>query len=178
MKFLRSFIILLMAAAAVSVVSCKDKEDDSSTKEYLTGNISFDFPAYVQYGDVIHVVPSAVYKGSEKTDSLVAYRWVDPFTGVADTLRKEGEPAGKTKEFDFTMSKDTLGNFTLIVSAWADGYYEKTTSAAFTAVNCTFAFNGDGVSGAVTLPPGLSGAFLWRGRETPLSPGMNEIAEH
>ena len=40
------------------------------------------------------------------------------------------------------------------------------------------AFNGDGVSGAVTLPPGLSGAFLWRGRETPLSPGMNEIAEH
>ena len=138
MKFLRSFIILLMAAAAVSLVSCKDDDDSSSsTKEYLTGNIIFDFPAYVQYGDIIHVVPSAVYKGSEKTDSLVAYRWVDPFSGVADTLRKEGDPAGKTKEFDFTMSKDTLGNFSLIVSAWADGYYEKTTSAAFTAVNPT-----------------------------------------
>lgn len=126
-----------MALAAVTFVSCKDDDDDSSTKEYLSGNITFDFPAYVQYGDVIHVSPTGAYKGGDQADTLIAYSWTDPITGITDTLRLESDPADKSKEFDFTVSKDTLDNLSLTVSAWADGYYTKTTTASFTVVNPT-----------------------------------------
>ncbi len=33
----------------------------------------------------------------------------------------------------------------------------------------------DGVSGSVTLPPGLSGMFVWKGQAHPLAPGANVI---
>lgn len=126
-----------MAFAAVSILSCKDKEDDSSSKEYLKGTLTFDFPSYVKTGDVIHVVPTGVYKGDNKADSLICYSWKNPITGITDTLRLESDPAGKSKEFDFVISKDTLDNFTITVSAWADGYYAKTATATFTTVNQT-----------------------------------------
>ena len=137
MKFLRFLTIICLTLAAVSLVSCKDDDDDSSTRVYLSGNITFTFPAYVQYGDVIHVAPTGAYKGDDPADSLLAYSWTDPITGITDTLRLEGEPAGKSKEFDFVVSKDSLDNFTLTVTAWAEGYYTKTTSVAFTVVNPT-----------------------------------------
>lgn len=137
MKFLRCFTILCMAVAAVFLVSCKDKEESSSSKDYLTGTLTFSFPSFVKYGDVIHVEPYGVYKDENKTDSLVAYRWVDPFTGKADTLRYENDPASKGKSFDFAISKDSLATFSMIVSAWADGYYEKTANVTFTVVDPT-----------------------------------------
>lgn len=137
MKFFRFLTIISMVVAAVVFASCKDDDDDSSTKSYLSGNITFDFPAYVQYGDVIHVVPTGVYRGDDKADTLLAFSWTNPITGITDTLRLEGEPAGKTKEFDFTVTKDTLDNLTLTVSAWADGYYTKTATAGFVVVNPT-----------------------------------------
>lgn len=126
-----------MAVAAVFLVSCKDKEESSSSKDYLTGTLTFSFPSYVKYGDIIHVEPYGVYKDKSKTDSLVAYRWVDPFTGKADTLRYENDPASKGKSFDFAVSKDSLATFSMIVSAWADGYYEKTANVTFTVVDPT-----------------------------------------
>ena len=43
------------------------------------------------------------------------------------------------------------------------------------AVELDLHFDGDGVSGAVTLPPGLPGTFRWRGRAISLASGRNEI---
>ena len=42
---------------------------------------------------------------------------------------------------------------------------------------CTgFAFDGNGgVSGTVELPDGVTGEFVWQGRSTPLSPGINRV---
>ena len=37
-------------------------------------------------------------------------------------------------------------------------------------------FDGERAAGTVTLPPGLSGTFRWRGRDLPLRPGVNDIA--
>ena len=119
--------------AALVLVSCK-KDDDTTTKEYLNGSISFDFPSYVYYGDVIHVVPTGVYREDE-ADTLLAFSWTNPLTGKIDTLRHEGDPASVSKEFDFTISKDSLASFTITVSAWADGYYTKTATASFIIVN-------------------------------------------
>ncbi len=124
-----------MAFVALSSVSCKDKDEDASTKEYLTGSITFPFPSYLQKGDAVHVVPTGVYRGEDKLDTLLAFSWTDPITGITDTLRLENDPAGKGKEFDFVVSKDTLGSFSLVVSAWAEGYYVKSATASFTIVN-------------------------------------------
>lgn len=135
MKYLRFLTIFCLTAVLAFSVSCKKDDDDSNTKQYLSGTIEFDFPSYVRYGDVIHVSPTGVYKGDDKADSLVGYRWVNPFTEKTDTLRRESDPASKGKEFDFVISKDSLATFTLILSAWADGYYEKTANATFTIVN-------------------------------------------
>jgi alpha-L-rhamnosidase len=36
-----------------------------------------------------------------------------------------------------------------------------------------FERNGDALTGTVTLPPGLQGIFVWRGKEQPLQGGVN-----
>ena len=36
-------------------------------------------------------------------------------------------------------------------------------------------FRGNGVSGTVTLPEGLSGTFVWKGQEIPLRPGKQKV---
>ena len=138
MKYFRISTIFFLAVAAAFAMSCKkDDGGSSSTKEPLSGTIKYDFPSYVKYGDVIHVEPWGAYKGDDKADSLLAYSWTDPLTGKVDTLRLEGDPAGKGKAFDFVVSADTLGVFSLSVSAWADGYSVKTATASFTVVNPT-----------------------------------------
>ena len=40
-----------------------------------------------------------------------------------------------------------------------------------------FERSGCGVMGSVTLPPGLQGVFLWRGKEQPLRGGVNRIEQ-
>ncbi len=135
MKFLRHSAIFFLAVLAVASISCKKDDDDDSTKKYLSGTISIDFPSYLKYGDVVHVVPTGVYKGDDKTDTLLAFSWTNPLTGIIDTLRYESDPASKSKEFDFTVTKDSLATLSLTVSAWADGYYVKTTTVSFTIVN-------------------------------------------
>ena len=120
MKYFRISTIIFLAVAAAFAMSCKkDGGGSSSTKEPLSGTIKYDFPSYVKYGDVIHVEPWGAYKGDDKADSLLAYSWTDPLTGKVDTLRLEGDPAGKGKAFDFVVSADTLGVFSLSVSAWS-----------------------------------------------------------
>lgn len=42
-------------------------------------------------------------------------------------------------------------------------------------VETDFTFNGNAVAGTVVLPEGVSGTFVWRGKESPLQPGSNRI---
>ena len=134
MKFLRYFGIIAMVFAAVVVVSCKKDKDDEEEKEYLNGTIKIDFPKYVTCGDIIHVVPTGVY-AKDESDTLLAFSWYNPITNITDTIRLESDPASKTAEFDFKVSADTTGSFTMVVSAWAEGYYVKTTNVSFTVVD-------------------------------------------
>lgn len=137
MKHLRIYTIFFLAVAIVAASSCKKDDDKTTSKDYLTGSIVLDFPSYVRYGDVVHVKPYGVYKGEDKTDSLVAIKWTDPLTGIIDTIRFESDPVGKGRDFYFTVSKDTLATFSLRVTAWAEGYYEKTSTASFMIVDPT-----------------------------------------
>ena len=45
------------------------------------------------------------------------------------------------------------------------------------SVECDLSFTEGGVAGTVTLPKGIGGVFVWRGRETLLAPGRNDIYE-
>ena len=45
------------------------------------------------------------------------------------------------------------------------------------SVECDLSFTEGGVAGTVTLPNGIGGVFVWRGRETLLAPGRNVIFE-
>ncbi len=134
MKFLRYFAIAALAVSAMAAVSCKKDKEDTETKEYLNGTLSIEVPAYLMKGDVVHVVPTGVYKEDE-ADTLLACSWYNPLTRVTDTLRLEDDPASKSKEFDFVVDVDTLGTYTLQAYVWADGYYVKSASASFTIVN-------------------------------------------
>lgn len=134
MKFLRYITATLLALAAVASVSCKKDDDDTETKEYLNGTVSYVMPSYVYHGDVLHIVPGGVYKEDE-SDTLLAVSWYNPLTLVTDTLRLESDPASVSKEFDFEITSDSLTLFTMLVSMWAEGYYVKTTNASFTIVD-------------------------------------------
>ena len=138
MKLLRYIIIAGLVICSVAAVSCKkDKKGSTSTKAYLSGGFSLDIPSYVNRGDVFHIDPYGVYMG-ETADSLVGYRWTDPFTSKSDTLRYEDEPASVGKAFDFVIPDDAdLKTFTLSVAAFAEGYYDKNATATFTVVDST-----------------------------------------
>ncbi|MFO7937902.1 MAG: alpha-L-rhamnosidase C-terminal domain-containing protein [Kiritimatiellia bacterium] len=46
-------------------------------------------------------------------------------------------------------------------------------------IETDFEFDGNGgISGKVTLPPGLSGEFVWHGRSAPLKAGRQDISSH
>ena len=135
MKFLRYITIACLVLSAVASVSCKKDKKSDSTKSYLYGSIKLDIPSYVYRGDVYHVNPYGVYK-TEAADSLVGYRWTSPFTSKSDTLRFEGEPAEKGKDFDFVIDPGCeLKAYTLTVAAFADGYYDTPATANFAVVD-------------------------------------------
>ncbi len=126
--------ILILGAALACLASCKDDEDD--TGNYLSGAlVTKGMPLYVKYGETYHIQNYGLYKGDDKADSLVGYRWYNPFTKVTDTLRFESDPASVRPDFDFTVSKDTLATFTITVTGWAEDYYSSSSSASFTIVN-------------------------------------------
>ena len=138
-RFFKYFLLAGLAVFAAAV-SCKKDDDDSDTKLYLGGTLEYDFPGYVQYGQVIHVAPTGVYRpnssdASDKTDTLLTWIWTNPFTEEADTLRRETDPDTVGKAFDFTVDLDTLGDFTMKVTVAATDYYSKVLSRAFTIVD-------------------------------------------
>jgi len=134
MKFWR-FSILFLAVSLIAAVSCKKDDDDEESSEYLSGSLVYDMPMYVKYGDVIHIEPSGVYRGTDKDDYMLSYSWYNPITAVTDTIRLETDASSVSKDFDFPIDKDTLATLSMTVRVWADGYYAKSTSKSFTVVD-------------------------------------------
>lgn len=142
MKLLRFALVALMAFSSFGFSSCCKDDEDETEKDYLNGTLTIAMPLYVKYGDVIHIDPTGAYR-SDENDTLFYYSWYNPFTGKTDTLRKEGDPVTKRKDFDFVVSKDTVASFTVSVYCWADGYYNKSATQTFQVVKPGF---GDGTS--------------------------------
>ena len=143
MKLNRYFFVLLAAAALFA--GCK--KDDEDTKPSLWGPVTFNsIPAYVQKGDSFHIVASGAYRKS-KADTLVGYYIYDPIADKYDTLRYEGQTG--PAEGDFVIKKDSLSSFTLMVYAYAKGYYGTSSTAKFAVVNPSL----DTLKGSLTGHP-------------------------
>ena len=135
MKFLRYITIGCLVLATLANVSCKkDDDDDTTIKNYFSGTLSYSMPKYVYEGDVIHIAPTGIYMEDE-ADTLYGFKWTNPFTSEIDTLRLEGDDASVSKEFDLTIDTNELGSYILSVSAFADGYYDKTVTSTFVIVD-------------------------------------------
>lgn len=134
MRIFRYAICALMLVPFFSLSSCKKDDDDADDKLYLNGTLSIEVPAFLKYGDVVHVIPTGVYRNDE-SDTLLFYSWKNPITGKLDTLRKEGDDESAGKEFDFEVTVDTTCSYSLTAYCWADGYYTKSATASFTVVH-------------------------------------------
>ena len=130
------FYALICLAAVLLAAGCKKKEKETPT---LSGEIEFvRIPAFVKTGDSFHIKVSGAYRKDGST--LVGYRYYDPLTNKYDTLRLENEEG--PAEFDYVISKDTVGAFSLSIYAFADGYYGINQYSRFEVVDSSFGEGG------------------------------------
>ena len=115
---------LLVLAAAMCVLSCKNKEEE--TLPSLDGSPAFRLDPYYKLGDRIDITPGTV---NAKEGVEVRYAWkISSLMDSADTSEFEDG------RFSFVFDKDTTGSFTVSCTAFADGYYSSTGTAGITLV--------------------------------------------
>lgn len=125
-------IILLFAAGCVAFgsISCK-KEEEEETKDYLYGAIHFTVPTFVSAGDVITMTPD----GARHPDGgTLGYYWEISELDIKDTVRLEKDPATIPASYNFVVP-DTLIKFTIKCAAFAEGYYELSSTEYTTAIH-------------------------------------------
>ncbi|MBQ9548198.1 MAG: hypothetical protein IJV01_03445 [Bacteroidales bacterium] len=133
MRFRPCTALLTLALGAALCFSCKKEEEESSVNAF-SGTLTFNMPEYVAYGQVFHLVPGGVSR-TDDTPDQIGYSYEETLTGASGTLRAEADPLSKTAEFDFEISKDTVGTFTFTYYAFADGYAKRSAARTFYVVN-------------------------------------------
>ena len=118
MNFNRT-IIAVLAFCALSLVSCKKKEEETTSFTFL-GNIEIEeyIPSYVTPGQVIKMTPSGVRKDSSDPDTpVIKYSFLaQPFMTKRDT----------TDQWVYTIP-DSLCTIRLSIYASAAGYYSQSS---------------------------------------------------
>ncbi|MCI1640719.1 MAG: hypothetical protein LKI42_05535 [Bacteroidales bacterium] len=123
---------LALVVMALGVISCHSSDDDDSTSGYLDGTMSFDIPSYVSPGDVYKLVPTGIKHPDGKN---LGYYWIISETMDAnDTTKLESDGHDVDSSFTFTAPAD-LGDYTIKCAAFADGYYDSSSSATVTVVS-------------------------------------------
>lgn len=145
MKFFRLLSILSISILSVFSISCK-KEEEDETKEYLSGSISISFPSYVAPGATKSFkvdTMSTLYRGDDSS-TAIGYYFSDPTTGQKDTVIFDGgipNPDYPGGVFNFKAPKE-LGQYSLLVYGYSDGYYVSSATASFCVVDPRMDGNG------------------------------------
>ncbi len=115
------FVVCIMGMVTFSSCNKDDDEDDSTTKLSMTGNLSYSLPLYAKAGDTFEMVGGGII--SPSADS-VSYTWTSAHL-LADTTK------GTTCK---VIVPDSVGTFSLTLTAVADGYYTKSYTMNLTSV--------------------------------------------
>lgn len=128
MKLLK--ISFAVAIAAFAVLSCK--KDDETEVKYMDGSIKLDFPAYVQPGYAKAFNIDTLQTVTRGDGGKVGYFFTLPVTGIKDTLMTE-DGTVLIREYEYEVA-DSLGTFTLMLTAFGGDYLNTSGSRNFTVV--------------------------------------------
>lgn len=125
---------LCWAASVVLFValsgSCK-KEEEVTTLPYLEGEVRFNFENYVLPNTVVEMTATGAVHPEGKG---IGWTWrINPLMETSDTVKLQSDPEGKYT-FKYNMG-DSLGTYTVVATAFADGYYSISSSAYITLVD-------------------------------------------
>lgn len=113
--------LILLAAAVMAVISCKD-DDDQKALPSLDGMVVFHAPDFIVPGQTLTMTPKGV---EHPEDKELGYYWKVSPGGVIDTVRLETGlgPDGKPSDGTFTYTfPDSLATYTVTCYAFASGY--------------------------------------------------------
>ncbi|MBQ7811514.1 MAG: hypothetical protein IJ394_03035 [Bacteroidales bacterium] len=133
--------LLLLAAAVMAVVSCKDDEEE--TLPSLEGMVVFYAPDFIEPGKTLTMTPKGV---EHPEDKGVGYYWKVSPGSYVDTVRYEngltidGKPSDGTLTYTFP---DSLATYTVTCYAFANGYSGLSGRQVVTTVK-------GGIDGSVT----------------------------
>ena len=130
-----------LAAGLLISFSCS-KDKDSTSYNYLDGSITFTVPSFVAAGDVLDVTPKGI---SHPDGDPFGYYWtVSDLKEKRDTTKYLTDPEGASGCFTFTVP-DTLGSFSITVTAFAPDYYPTSGSRSFIIVKPSESLSGTGI---------------------------------
>ena len=111
-------IILLAGFAALATLSCK-KDEETTTSKSMTGSLTVTpVDAYSNPGDTYVIEASGLGLASDETDASLEIKYVF----------KVGSDAADTTSVETVTIPDTLGTFTITVTATAAGYYNRSAT--------------------------------------------------
>lgn len=113
--------ILSLSLLTLLAVGC-DGEEETVTKSYMEGTLTFPFPRYVQRNSHVTVAVSGITNPAE-----VTYKWTSPEI-FPDTVI--------SRIVSFRVP-DSLGTFGITAVAHAEGYYQSATTVYFTTIDTT-----------------------------------------
>ena len=146
MKISRLTAIFILAASFAAAVSCK-KDEETQALPSLEGSISFYAPQFIEPGATITLTPKGAVH--PEGDGVGIYWKVSPVMTSGDTTRFENglNHAGQESDGTFTYTfPDSLGVYTVLCYAYADGYTGLSSSKYVT-----------------TVEPGLNGSLSMTG---------------
>lgn len=128
-----SIILIGMAAAMFALPSCKKDKNETSTKEYLKGSLTFTVPSYVTKGEAFDLTPNGVSHPNTGSAKDVGFYWTNSWSSDKDTTKTEDDKKGDGSYKFTTPSK--VGTFTVSCVAFAKGYYTASKSVSFSVVD-------------------------------------------
>lgn len=150
MKFTIKQLLIagLILGMSFALAACQKKNEEETTTKFLSGSLSTGAPAYAFVGEEITMRYGGLSK--EDGDTLLTYIWKISVDNVADTLRKESDPASVAAIKHYSVP-DTLGTFQITVQALGTGYSSSSTSSSIMFLDNTMDGRGS-LSGFILNP--------------------------
>lgn len=135
--------VIMAAAMILAAVSCKDKESDTVAPS-MRGALKISAPAFVGPKAVVNMTQRGV---THPEGEGIGYFWrISPEMKKNDTVRFENglDPDGKKSDGNYTYQfPDSLGTYTVLCGAYAEGYSTSSGSLYIEVVK-------GGVDGSIT----------------------------